>query len=119
MGTDARASFVEGGFGEGGDEPPVRFRGDELDLYGEFHFELVKMLSKNVRATRETVEDACGHAWVEFFKYQPDRERGRWRGWLFRVAQREAWRLTALDWKERAGGRFGADLTLRRVSRRV
>ena len=81
--------------------------------------ELVKMLSKNVRATRETVEDACGHAWVEFFKYQPDRERGRWRGWLFRVAQREAWRLTALDWKERAGGRFGADLTLRRVSRRV
>jgi hypothetical protein len=27
---------------EGGDEPPIRFRGDELDLYAEFHFELVR-----------------------------------------------------------------------------
>jgi hypothetical protein len=53
----------------------------------------------------EVVEDA----WLEFVKYQPDRMEGRWRRWLFRVAQREAWRLSALEWKERpiaeAGGR--------------
>jgi predicted DNA-binding protein (UPF0251 family) len=31
---------------------------------------------------------------------QPDRDRN-WRGWLFRTAQREAWRLNALDRRER------------------
>jgi DNA-directed RNA polymerase specialized sigma24 family protein len=32
---------------------------------------------------------------VQFIRVQPSRER-EWKGWLFRVAQREAWRLTAV-----------------------
>jgi hypothetical protein len=35
-------------------------------------------------------------------KHQPDRESGSWRGWLYRTAQHEAWRLNALEWKERS-----------------
>ena len=54
IGDRFTCSYRRRQFGEGGDEPPIRFRGDELDLYGEFHFELVKTLSRSVRATRET-----------------------------------------------------------------
>jgi DNA-directed RNA polymerase specialized sigma24 family protein len=86
---------------EAGDEPPLRLRGDELDLYAEFHSELVRTVQSAVRASREIVDDACAFAWVEFFRYQPDRHEGNWRGWLFTTAQREAWRQTALEWKER------------------
>ena len=46
-----------------GDEPPLRFRGDELDLYAEHHFELIKKIQRDVRPiSRENVEDACAHA---------------------------------------------------------
>ena len=76
------------------DEPPIRFRGDEPELYLEFNHQLVKMLSAAVRAAPEDVEDAASFAWVQFFRHQPDRD-GQWKGWLFRTAQRESWRLTA------------------------
>ncbi len=46
------------------------------------------------------IEDACSFAWVQFFRYQPSRDR-EWRGWLFRTAQREAWRLNAQQYAER------------------
>jgi hypothetical protein len=39
--------------------------------------------------------------WVQFLRHQPDRDQN-WQGWLFRTAQREAWRLTAIrhrDWR--------------------
>jgi DNA-directed RNA polymerase specialized sigma24 family protein len=55
------------------------------------------------------VEDACAHAWVEFLKHQPDRERGSWRGWLYRTAQHEAWRLNALEYKERSVADSGGE----------
>src|SRR3954454_10289951 len=67
-------------------------RGDELDLYGEFHFELVRKVQRRVNTSRENVEDACAFAWLQFFKHQPDRD-GSWKGWLYRVAQREAYAL--------------------------
>jgi hypothetical protein len=51
---------------ESGDEPPLRFVGDELDLYGEFHFELRKTVASRVRASWEVIEDACSFAWLEF-----------------------------------------------------
>jgi DNA-directed RNA polymerase specialized sigma24 family protein len=90
----------------GGDAPPVRFRGDELDLYLEFHAELVDNLAAAVRATQEDIEDACSFAWVQFFRYQPDRDR-EWKGWLYRTARREAWRLNAQS--HRAGLRIVPD----------
>ena len=52
--------------------------------------------------SRENVEDACAHAWVEFLRHQPDRDHGRWKGWLYVTAMREAWKLNALEFKERA-----------------
>ena len=67
-GTDARASTSGNAVEGGGDEPPIRFRGDELDLYGEFHVELTKTVASRVHASWEVVEDSCSFAWVEFFR---------------------------------------------------
>jgi hypothetical protein len=108
-GTDAHASTSGSAVDAAGDEPPIRFRGDELDLYAEFHFELLQKISRNVRATPEAVEDACAHAWVEFLKHQPSREMGSWRGWLYRTAEHEAWRLNAVEWKERSVADSGGE----------
>jgi DNA-directed RNA polymerase specialized sigma24 family protein len=83
------------------DELPVWFRGDEPELYLKFNRLLVAKISQVVVAQREDVEDACAFAWVQFLRHQPDREQN-WQGWLFRTAQREAWRLTAIrhrDWR--------------------
>ena len=77
--------------------PPVRFLGDELDLYGEFNHLLVQELMRDVRFTREIAEDAAAEAWIYFFRTQPDRGDGRWRGWLIQRAEREAIRLAALE----------------------
>ena len=84
----------------GGDEPPIRLRGDELDLYGEFHAELWRTIRATVRAPIETIDDACSFAWMQFLRYQPDRDAS-WQGWLVTTAQREAWRLNAIEWRER------------------
>ena len=69
-----------------------------------------------MHASWEVVEDACSFAWVEFFRYQPDRDRS-WKGWLVTVARREAWRLNALDHKEREAVR-GEDLPMEPVDPR-
>jgi DNA-directed RNA polymerase specialized sigma24 family protein len=74
----------------------IEIRGDELDLYAEFHLELVRKVQGRVNTSPENVEDACAFAWLQFFKHQPDRE-GPWKGWLYRVAQREAFTLDAHD----------------------
>ena len=84
----------------GGDEPPLRLRGDELDLYGEFHAELWRTIRATVRAPIETIDDACSFAWMQFLRDQPDRDAS-WRGWLVTTAQREAWRLNAIEWRDR------------------
>jgi len=78
----------------------IRFLGDEPDLYLEFNRQLVARVSNVVIAPREDVEDACAFAWVQFFRYQPERDQN-WHGWLFRTAQREAWRLTAIRNRDR------------------
>jgi DNA-directed RNA polymerase specialized sigma24 family protein len=51
--------------------------------------------------SRENAEDACAHAWLKFLQRQPDRDGQRWKGWLYVTAKREAWRLNALEFKER------------------
>jgi DNA-directed RNA polymerase specialized sigma24 family protein len=65
-----------------------------------------------VTAHPDDIEDACAFAWIQFFRYQPDRDRN-WKGWLYRTAQREAWRLNARHRTERPmlndTVRFGVD----------
>jgi DNA-directed RNA polymerase specialized sigma24 family protein len=70
--------------------PPAR--GDESELFREFNPRLVSYISDIVWfTTPHTVEDACGHAWAQFMRYQPD--RASWQAWLIQTAQREAWAL--------------------------
>ncbi len=71
--------------------PPAR--GDEAELFEAFSHELIRSVAGAViKTTPQVVEDACAYAWAQFIEHQPDRDRN-WRGWLFRTAQREAWRL--------------------------
>ena len=73
------------------DFPPAR--GDEADLFREFNDELLLYVNNAVYdTTPQNIEDACAFAWMQFLRRQPSRETN-WRGWLFRVAQREAWRI--------------------------
>ena len=86
-----------------GDEPPLRFRGDEADLFLAFNPELKTVIAKLVRGLGQAdIEDACGFAWVQFFRYQPSREHQSWQGWLVKTAQREAWKLSARRREERS-----------------
>jgi DNA-directed RNA polymerase specialized sigma24 family protein len=71
--------------------PPAR--GDEADLFREFNDELRRHINGAVfDTTPQNIEDACAFAWAEFLRHQPSRE-ANWKGWLVRVAQREAWRI--------------------------
>jgi len=96
VGDDTRD---QDGAPEGGasdrDEPPIRFQGDEPELYLAYNHVLNGLIRRDVGAAPEDIEDACQFAWIQFFRYQPDRDRN-WRAWLYRTAQREAWRLTAV-----------------------
>jgi DNA-directed RNA polymerase specialized sigma24 family protein len=67
-------------------------RGDEARLFEQFNDELIQSIGRSVHTTPEVIEDACGVAWAQFLAHQPDRTRN-WKGWLFRTAQHEAWRL--------------------------
>ena len=59
-----------------GDEPPLRFRGDEADLFLAFNPELKTVIGKLVRGIGQAdIEDACGFAWVQFFRYWRARSR--------------------------------------------
>lgn len=75
--------------------------GDEAGLFEAHHKQLVRIVAGSVNASRQTIEDACAFAWAQLLRYQPDRRHVR--AWLVRVATREAWRLTAEEW------RMGAD----------
>jgi DNA-directed RNA polymerase specialized sigma24 family protein len=71
--------------------PPAH--GDEADLFRELNDELMCSTSTAPSSIRRhRTEDACAHAWMQFLRHRPSRE-SNWRGWLFRVARREAWRI--------------------------
>jgi DNA-directed RNA polymerase specialized sigma24 family protein len=73
--------------------PPPR--GDEAALFRDYNAELMRSVADAVgTSTPQVIEDAVACAWTRFLQHQPDRDR-KWRGWLFRVAQREAWALEA------------------------
>jgi RNA polymerase sigma factor (sigma-70 family) len=67
-------------------------QGDEARLFLEFNEMLISRVSRTVFTSPEVVEDACATAWTKFLIHQPDRQQS-WKGWLFRTAEREAWRL--------------------------
>src|SRR3954454_22516725 len=72
---------------------PVAPRGDEAELFRAHNQELMDTVALSVHTRSPViVEDACSYAWAQFMYHQPDRNRN-WHGWLFRAAQREAWRL--------------------------
>src|SRR4051812_35331974 len=70
--------------------------GDEAELFAAYNDELVRKVRRDVNTSLSNVEDACAMAWAQFLHYQPDRNRS-WRGWLYRVATREAVRLDRLE----------------------
>src|SRR4051794_39922703 len=72
---------------------PVAPRGDEAELFRTHNPAPMDSIARSVQTTSlAIVEDACSHAWTQFMHHQPARNRN-WQGWLFRAAQREAWRL--------------------------
>jgi RNA polymerase sigma factor (sigma-70 family) len=72
------------------DRPPRRSaaRGDERELFERHHDELVRLLERTMRASREEAEDACQFAWLQLLRYQPD-DRSRVAGWVYVVARRQ------------------------------
>jgi hypothetical protein len=79
-GTDASATTTGTPAESEADEPPIRFRGDGADLYLEHNHE-----HRGRRGARLDPVPAL-----------PAGSPARWKGWLFRTAQREAWRLNAV-----------------------
>ena len=86
--------------GRPGEPETLHLRGDELDLYTEFHDELYRTIRSMVFSSRETAADACSFAWLQFLRYQPDRE-SNWKGWMVTTAKHEAWRLNAIEQRNR------------------
>jgi len=80
--------------GRGRDRAPLR--GDEAELFREFNGQFVRTVQWRTNAPREVVDDACGFAWQQFMRHQPDRDRN-WRAWLLTTAEREAWRLRQIE----------------------
>lgn len=70
---------------------PVALRGDEHQLFVELQPELMGMLRARLVTREQTLEDACGFAWMQFVIHQP--LRGYARAWLYVVARHEALRL--------------------------
>src|SRR4051812_38228021 len=59
---------------------------------------LVRAVMRAVDASPLTVEDACAYAWCQLVRRADDIRLGRsafW--WLYRVAVREAWKMSAVD----------------------
>src|SRR4051795_1319546 len=72
---------------------PSAARGDEAELFRTHNEQLMHEIARSLVTPAPTVvEDACSFAWSQFMYHQPDRDRN-WQGWLFRTAQREAWKL--------------------------
>jgi len=90
-------------------------QGDEARLFEQFNDDLMRSVGRSVHTSPEIIEDACSMAWAQFLAHQPDRER-HWKGWLFRTAQREAWRLDRQR-HEALGMTTGAERSERGVTR--
>jgi DNA-directed RNA polymerase specialized sigma24 family protein len=70
-------------------------RGDNGELYRRHHRDLHRAVAHAVNAPRELIEDACQNAWAIMLRAQPD--PASIFGWLYVVANREAFRLCERD----------------------
>ena len=68
-------------------------------LFVEASETIESIVARRVRAPRATIEDACGFAWARLVARPDvvDGPRERAIGWVARVAEREAWRLSARE----------------------
>src|SRR3954471_17014293 len=81
------------------DQRPLH--GDEAELFRTPNATLMRDVARSVTlADPGVVEDACSFAWMQFMQHQPDCDRN-WHGWMFRAAQREAWRLESQAHEDR------------------
>ena len=55
----------------GASRPP---QGDEAELFLSFNAELQRKIAIKVTTSPQIIEDACAFAWMEFLRYQPDRD---------------------------------------------
>ena len=74
-------------------------RGDESALFREHHDHLVRAVRRSVGAPTALIEDACGWAWEQLVRTQPDRGP-RLFAWLRTVAVHEAYRLSKVQRRE-------------------
>jgi DNA-directed RNA polymerase specialized sigma24 family protein len=95
----------------------VGLRGDEAELFRGFNDELVRRIGSYViHDDPEVIVDACGFAWAQLMRHQPDRD-SNWQGWLFRTAAREAWRLSRESRRDRSAiVDLGSDVLAEEVS---
>ncbi len=74
-----------------GTERQDGLRGDEDELYRRHHEQLLRLVERRLRVSRELAEDACSFAWLQLVRKQPGREHVM--GWLYTVAKHEAFAL--------------------------
>ena len=79
----------------------IAARGDEAALFEEHHARLIRAVGRAVQAPAALVEDACGWAWEQLVRTQPERTPQLF-GWLKTVAIHEAYRLSKLQRREGA-----------------
>jgi RNA polymerase sigma factor (sigma-70 family) len=69
-------------------------------FFARNHEALLRSVARLVPASRETIEDACAFAWLQYHRHQPAGPTAD--GWLFRVAVREARHLRRREVKRGA-----------------
>jgi RNA polymerase sigma factor (sigma-70 family) len=78
--------------------PTAPGRGDEAALFLEHQRFLLRVTARRFGGSQELAEDACGFAWLQLLRYQPDREAVV--GWLRVVARNEGYRLLRISRRE-------------------
>jgi RNA polymerase sigma factor (sigma-70 family) len=76
-------------------------RHDAEELFRSHHERIVRLLQGRLGVSRELAEDACGLAWLQLLRLQPDADRIV--GWLYTVAKHEAFALLARARREIPG----------------
>jgi RNA polymerase sigma factor (sigma-70 family) len=86
-------------------------RSDQIaDLYNVYAARLVALVSARIRAPSAIIEDACAMAWETLLtRTHVSLQRDSVRGWLLRVAEREALRLVGDQQRQRPSGTFDTD----------
>jgi RNA polymerase sigma factor (sigma-70 family) len=74
--------------------------GDEAQLYVTLAPRVERIVSKEIHAPREVIEDACHHAWTKLINNSERISRESALPWLVTTAVRQAWRLDRQEQRE-------------------